>query len=459
MPTHRQAASNKTRSAWKARNARKKRIAGFCLSFTALTALPNVAFSDTDLEQRVLQMEAQIKELKALIAQQNDEAEEKINKVAAAQEGASAVVSEGTSFKYGGFIKVNGMIDDYQDGLAPDASVASRILVPSLIPVGGEVSEGAEFNSDVATSRFFFKTATDTGYGKLSSNIELDFLSGGGDERVSNSTNARIRHAYLSWDYGRNSSLLAGQTWSTFFNVGALPEAVEFIGPTSGTIFNRQAQIRWTKKLTNGGSFMLAAENPSTSLAEAGGGIESSNFDDNSVPDIVARYNGQAGNHSYAVSAIGRQIAYDDGSFSENKNGFAVNLAGKVVFGNGDDLKYSIATGNLGRYIALNAFRDGGIDAAGNLDLTSVTGGYLAYRHFWNEKLRSTIQYAYSTADLATGVSNLNTETVSNFNLNLMYSPTPKLTLGGAIIQATRELENGDDGDLTRLQLTAKYGF
>jgi hypothetical protein len=88
-----------------------------------------------------------------------------------------------------------------------------------------------------------------------------------------------------------------------------------------------------------------------------------------------------------------------------------------------------------------------------------VTGGYIAYRHKWSEKLRSTIQYAYSTADLANGLSSANTETVSNFNLNLIYAPTPKLTFGGAIIQASRELENGADGDLTRLQLTAKYGF
>lgn len=441
---------------------KKTLIAGFCLSLTALSALPGSAFAQTDLEKRVLEMEAQIKELKAIIVQQNETTNEKIDKVAIAK-AAPAVASptsDGTTFKYGGFIKVNGMYDDYQDGPAPSAALASRILVPSLIPVGdGTGSVGAEFNSDVVTSRFFFKTATDTSFGKISSNIELDFLSGGGDERVSNSTNPRIRHGYLNWDYADDASLLIGQTWSTFFNVGALPEAVEFIGPTSGTIFNRQAMLRWTKKLGGGSSFMLAAENPSTSLAEAGSDINGSDFDDNSIPDIVARYNGKAGDHSYAVSAIARQIAYDDGDFSESKGGFAVNLAGKVVFANGDDLKYSVATGNLGRYIALNAFRDGGIDATGNLDLTTVTGGYVAYRHKWNDKLRSTFQYAYSSADLANGLSNANTETVSNFNVNLMYSPTPKLTFGGAIIQASRELENGVDGDLTRFQMTAKYGF
>ena len=129
------------------------------------------------------------------------------------------------------------------------------------------------------------------------------------------------------------------------------------------------------------------------------------------------------------------------------------------MLGNGDDIKYSFSHGNLGRYIALNAFRDGGIDVGGNLDLTEVTGGYVAYRHKWNDKLRSTIQYALATADLADGLSSANSETVENLNLNLIYSPTPKLSFGGALIKASRELENGAEGELDRFQLTAKYAF
>jgi len=432
-------------------------VSVFCLSLT-----PTVAFAQTDLEKRVLQMEAQIAELKALIVQQNQATQAKIEKVAATKTADSSnnlKLSKGTTLSYGGFVKVNAMLNDYHDGATPGASVAQRILVPSLIPVGDDASEGVQFDSDIATSRLFFKTSTDTSVGTIKSHLEMDFLSGGGDERVSNSTNSRVRHAYLNWDYADDASLLVGQTWSTFFNVGALPESVEFIGPTSGSIFNRQVQLRWTKKLAGGGSFMLAAENPSTSLAEAGSGINGSNFDDNSVPDIVARYNRNSGAHSYALSGMAREISYDDGLTSESKGGFAVNFAGKFELSNGDDIRYSIASGTLGRYIALNAFRDGGIDAAGNLDLTTVTGGYLAYRHKWSEKLRSTIQYAYSTASLADGMSSANTENISNFNLNLIYAPTPKLTFGGAIILANRELENGIDGDLTRLQLTAKYGF
>jgi hypothetical protein len=42
---------------------------------------------------------------------------------------------------------------------------------------------------------------------------------------------------------------------------------------------------------------------------------------------------------------------------------------------------------------------------------------------------------------------------------NLFYSPLPKLDIGAELRYAERELENGTDGDLTRLQFTTKYSF
>lgn len=434
-------------------------VASLVLGLSVAAMSPTSAMANSALEDRVKQMEQELAELKALMKQQAQASSQVVEQVAKAPTEAAKPnlkLSPNTTLTYGGFIKVDGMYNDYSDGPRP-GNIGDEILVPSTIPIGGE-SEGAQFDSHVKTSRFFFKTATETDVGTIKSHIELDFLTGSGDERISNSATSRIRHAYLAWDYADDASLLVGQSWSTFFNVGALPEAIDFIGPTSGSLFNRQAQVRWTKKMGSG-SLMLALENPSTSLADAGSGIASSNFDDNSVPDIVARYNGKSGNHSWTVAALGREIGVEQDGVDESDFGVAVNLSGKVVFANGNDLKYSISHGNLGRYIALNAFRDGGIDAANNLDLTTVTGGYVAYRHHWNEKLRSTIQYALSTADLANGLSDANTEKVENFNLNLMYSPTPKLSFGGELILASRELENGADGDLTRFQVSAKYAF
>jgi len=454
---------------------RKKIVASFCAGLMAVSLVPQGALAHDihEVNDKIKALEAQLQQLKALVGKEINERtadsaalESKVSEVAAVAQAANAKESKSnlnlgkdTTLSYGGYIRVNGTFDDYQDGATPTATVASRILVPSVIPVGdSDSSTGNEFNSDVATSRFFFKTATETSVGVVKSHVELDFLSGGGDERISNSNNSRIRHAFLAWDYAPDQSLLVGQTWSTFFNVGALPDEIDFIGPTSGALFNRQQQIRWTKKLKGGGSFMLAAENPSTSLDDAGSGISNNNIDDNSLPDLVARYNGKAGSHAYALSVIGREIGVDDGVIDESDVGVAVNFSGKFNVGV-DEIKYSLSHGNLGRYIALNAFRDGGIDATGNLDLTEVTGGYISYKRNWSDKWRSVFTYALSTADLADGVSSATTEEVSNLNASLIYAPTPKLTFGGGIITAERELENGLSGDLTRLQFMSRYVF
>jgi len=47
-------------------------------------------------------------------------------------------------------------------------------------------------------------------------------------------------------------------------------------------------------------------------------------------------------------------LGYDDIS-SEGIGGFALNVAGKFQFDNGDDIENSIPTGTFARYIALDA--------------------------------------------------------------------------------------------------------
>ena len=44
-------------------------------------------------------------------------------------------------------------------------------------------------------------------------------------------------------------------------------------------------------------------------------------------------------------------------------------------------------------------------------------------------------------------------------HFNLIYSPQPKLDFGAEILIADREIESGADGDMTRLQFSAKYAY
>jgi hypothetical protein len=58
--------------------------------------------------------------------------------------------------------------------------------------------------------------------------------------------------------------------------------------------------------------------------------------------------------------------------------------------------------------------------------------------------------------DLTGGLAN---KTSESWTINLIYSPLPKLDVGAEYRWAQRELENGDDGSLNRLQFMTKYSF
>lgn len=422
-------------------------------SMLAVSTQTNAANSE-DLEAKIKHLELQLEQLKQMVTTQA-ESQQKTQKMIERQ----PLLTKGTTFDYGGFIKVDAMWSEYSDTQRAAASVGDDFLVPSQIAVGDGTNGGsAYFDAHAKNSRFWLKTVTDTEAGSVMSYIEMDFNSSG-DERITNQASTGLRHAFLKWNYSDTASLLAGQTWSTFFNTGALPEAVDFIGPTSGTIFNRQLQLRWSKQLQGGGSLMFSAENPSSGFNDGGSGVDGSNFDDNTMPDLVARYNGSAGNLSYSAAALVREIAYDNGISDDSETGVALSLSGKYSFENGDDLKFMVNHGNLGRYIALNAFRDGVVEADGDIELIDVTGAFIAYRHLWNDQWRSTFSYAMAEADNPDSAVNDLTETVSNVNVNLLYSPTKKLTLGAEYIFGEREVESGLDGDIKRLQLMGKWAF
>ena len=362
-----------------------------------------------------------------------------------------------TSFHYGGIIKFDVIFSQYSDAQRA-GNVGDDFLVPSTIPVGdGSDKGGVVYDSNAKFSRLWFKTLTQTEAGEIKSYIEMDF-NGFNDERLTSQSSNGLRHAFLSWQNSKTTSLLAGQTWSTFFNVNALPEAVDFVGPTSGVVFIRQSQFRYTQNFSKG-RWMLAFENPSVSLYDAGSGFDSNQVDTSAMPDLVTRYDGNVNAFKYSAAAMVREISYDEGTADDKSLGYAFTFSGSFLFSNKDDVKFMLSQGQLGRYLALNAYRDGAVDADGDIELINSIGAFIAYRHWWTNKLRSTVLYAYSETDNPESLVDDVTESLNNSSLNLMYSPVKKLTFGVEYMQAQRKLESGTNGDLDRFQFTSTWKF
>lgn len=358
-----------------------------------------------------------------------------------------------TTVAYSGYVKVDAMTQRTSGGQLPATSILRDFLVPGAIPVGGEAS-GFDTNFSARQTRFIFNTATDVGEKhKLKSHIELDFLvTDGGDERVSNSFVPRIRQGFITYD-----NWLIGQAWSTFMDVGALPDSVDFIGITPGTPFNRQPMVRWTK-----GGLQLAVEQPETVVTDrTGRRIEAG---DDTLPDFVAKYNwtGDWGRVSLAGIARSLNIADDDfGTGSDSALGYGVALSGKLNLGKRDDLRFSASYGDgIGRYIGVNIVNDAAIDDEGNLDPITTYAGFAALRHLWDDKLRSNIGAAYFKADNPVMFT---TDQVSdeswNAFANLIWTPVAPLDFGVELLYAERMLEDGRTGNLQRLQFSTRYNF
>lgn len=364
---------------------------------------------------------------------------------------ASAAVTFGdTELTYGGYIKLDAMWTDTSDGQIA-TGIGRDFYIPSLTPVGG-VGESATFDAHARQSRFFFKTATTLDNGKkVTGMIEFDMMSTpNGDERISNGYSPEIRHAFLSYE-----NWLMGQTWSTFMDVASLPDSLDFVGNTDGSIFNRQAQIRYT----NGG-WQVALENPETTVTPNMGGARVVT-DDNSVPDVIVKYNHVDSWGSVAVALMARQLSMQSGTVDDSTNGYAVSVSGKYNVSATDDIRFTINSGEgLGRYIGLNTSNDAVLDAAGKLDAIQVTGYALAYKHAWADKWRSSFIYSALNIDNDAQLTGLNvTDNTSSYAANLIYQAANKLMFGVELRHATRELVSGADGDLNRVQFSAKYDF
>jgi hypothetical protein len=384
-----------------------------------------------------------------LEARAEEAAEAKVTAMLAAHEEGTAEKVHKHSFKFGGYVKLDTMYSDYSGG---SSSGAGRdFYIPGTVPVGDNGESYLDFHAKESRINFRSTHLLDNG-AKLGTFIEMDFLlSPGGNERVSNSFNPRLRHAFVTYN-----NWLFGQTWMTFFNVGALPENLDFVGPAESTIFGRQAMVRYTK-----GNWQIALENPESTITPYGGGGRIVS-DDNKVPDAVLRYNLKGDWGTFTAAGILRQLRYDDNNGnSDTTNSYGISVSGKFVFSNKDDFRWMASTGKgLGRYMGLNTANGAVIDQDGNLKTIDSTGVFGSYRHLWSDKLRSNLTVGYLTVDNDTDLTGTGvTKKANSYHVNLIYSPQPKLDFGAEIMYAKRKIESGEDGDLTRIQFSAKYAF
>lgn len=370
--------------------------------------------------------------------------------LAPAQPGSSQ-----TTFTFGGYVKFDALSSNFHDGTVPNTSALRDFHFPGAIPVGGESDVFATLDYHAKESRFSFGTSTELDDGKqLRSYFELDFLlAGQGDERVSNSYNPRLRHAYFA--YG---GLLMGQTWTTF-QILDIPDDLDFAGAAEGIIFNRQPQVRYST-----GSWQFAIESSETTLTpyQESGRQDSGNA---FFPDLIARYNLGWDGGNLSLAGILRQLNHeydDDGTIRKQSTpGYGATFGGKLLVGERDDVRFQVSGGTgLGRYAALNFVNGAQIRDDRTLEPVPSVLGFVGYRHFWSERWRSNANLSAFRGDHDTSiVSDEVNRSAWSASVNVIYSPIPELHFGLELMRGTRTLENGAEGVFDRLQFSGRYDF
>jgi hypothetical protein len=365
----------------------------------------------------------------------------------------SAVAQDGptTTYKFGGYAKFDAMFSDYSDGTPSGNSIIRQFYFPAQLPTGdGSSSDDITADFQGRETRINFRADTTTAGGdSITAFIEMDFLTtSNGNELISNSYSPRLRHAFIKYN-----KWTFGQTWSTFQDVGALPEALDFVGPAESTTFIRQAQVRYTT-----GNLELAVENPETFVSEGANPTDDPTVRGlSTMPDLIARYTFKFGDKgSYLkVAGLFRNLKIEDtGGGQADETAYGISASTKLMFGNGADLRAMVTVGDgVGRYVGLAFVPDGYVDAAGNIATAEMVAAFVALRIPFGNGWRSNIMYGTTTIDyddnaIAAGLNDTGT------SIHL-----PKLDVGAEIIYAERELVNGEDGDMTRFMFSAKYAF
>ncbi|TDJ48051.1 MAG: hypothetical protein E2O52_01785 [Gammaproteobacteria bacterium] len=355
--------------------------------------------------------------------------------------GSIALPGTSAALRIGGFVKMN-IVESFDPIGSKDRFIVGTIPVPNQ---GGQ----AQAALTVSQSRLNFDLRETTQYGPLRAFIEGDF-AGDGDT-------FRLRHAY-----GQFGDILVGKTWTAFMDSAASPEELDFEG-INGRINVRQPQIRFTPQIGTELNLIVSLEDPNAQIT---GGEAISQ-----IPDVIASIRRTFFERWHVkASALFRTIEGTciclDGN-QDKVTGWGLSVSGKSGLprlGPRDNLMFQASYGEgYGRYVN-DLGTLGGMDAVfdpvtGQLKTLPVFAYYVAIQHWWDDAIRSTIIYSYVNINNTSFQGPDAYDKTNRLGVNVIWSPTPRIDLGGELLWGSRENKDSQTGHATQLQLSAKYRY
>src|SRR5690606_14948260 len=286
----------------------------------------------------------------------------------------------------------------------------------------------------------------------LSGKLEVDFLGGASFD------NLRIRHAYISY-----ANWLIGQTWSNFAVPDYIPETVDALVYTGGSI-KRTPQVRYTSTISPETNLVFAVEDPKDKTVTQ------------RLPALTARLN-----HKFAdnLTVSARAMGHEKRVNSDEEMAWGAGLGVKYDAVPGTTLKADyyhvkgdssfVSFANTG--VAVTALKDKAITTdsqiAGQSEFDSIIVGVTQQ---FNDKLRGTLGYGYMNFDQDNEYLAAVNPTTVNKDLwqawaNVFYSPTKPLSFGLEYVYGEREAlaaatpNSSTKGEDNRINAVAIYNF
>ena len=434
------------------------------LAATALLGLGMAGMARADghtmdeLRQQLRAITERLQELEAKQAETGERVDETRDRAILStgkSPGSFLIPGTDTEFSISGFVKAD-FIYDFKQKQGRATSAAALSMNPA--------DEQGHFLAQARYSRLKISTLTPTPFGNLNTVIETDFGGAGGNENQSNSYGMRLRHAYA-----QIGGLLAGQYWTNFGTLRAIPITLD-ITIAEGIVFIRQPQVRWTQSLDEKLKFAVSLENPEAAgnrNVDNRGVVTASKFLDR-LPDAVValEYNDDWG--QFRMSALGRQLTSPDDKQDELAWGLNVSAiyaawpGGDILghFTYGDGIGRYISSGGIGR----EAFYNSG---TGNLETIRSLGIVAGVKHRFTDTVMGQFvvgrQDFSNTPGVSDGFSRAFSDNflkrVNSAHTSLFWSPLSRLTIGGEVIYYDRETVSGDKIENIRLQTSVQLRF
>lgn len=341
------------------------------------------------------------------------------------------------------------------------------VIRPTQLPsFAGQFAPNGKYYMGVRQSRLGFKSSTPTKYGELKTIFEFELFGTGAD---AGKTTFRLRHAY-----GELGQFGAGQYWTVFGDTDAYPNTFEYWGP-NGLVWFRNVQVRWMP-LKGKNSITIGLERPGASGDQGvyADRIELANIKPKLAwPDLTGHVRFDRDWGHIQVSGILRSIRWidtnpnDQFDFGGSAVGFGGSFSSAFNFGKKDVGRFQFTYGKGIENYMNDAPVDIGIKTRGVPGQRPVDGVALPVfgmstflDHTWNDRFTSSFGYSM------VNIENSNAQAPDAYRrgqygiANLLFSPIPKVTIGGEFQWGRREnfLDRFHSDDF-RIQFGFKYNF